>query len=489
MNKLIILSLSVLLLNSCADEFLAEAPFSTLAPENFYNNANDANAATLGIYHSLYTSEGLYRRFLWAFPESATDLFTGNPTAAANGREFADYIFNSESVNIKTIWTDCYECIKRCNSVIDNLERDVPVSDDLKLQFTGEAKFVRALIYYNLVQLFGDVPLIINEVTSLDNIKIQRTPSSQVWEQVYNDLNFAIGALPEKSDYDGVQKARATKGAARMLLAKAKMVNNNWSEALIQIDDIITSDEYSLEEDPRDIYKVANENGKESIFEAQFISGYTPKLGASFYAYFVPNSVFKGWGTFQSVDAKLAFYDKSSDRFKAFWTDTAVFTMPDGKQYNLGSTTRHYLYKFYDVYRPQGLEQKTFNDYEFNLRIFRYADVLLMKAECENEISGPIDAAISAINEVRFRAGETEFLVSDFSSKDDFRETIFIERYLELCGEGHRYYDLKRRGIDYFISNVSESKGFEIKDYQFFLPIPNVEVILSDGAIIQNPGW
>lgn len=487
MKRIILLATIITMLSSCADEFLKEKPYSTIAPETFYNNDQDAQAATLAIYNAIYMNAGLFRQFLGVFPESSSDLFIANPAAAIAGREMADFLYNSESTNVKSVWTDTYDCIKRANSVIDNLTRNVPVSADAKSKFTGEAKFCRALMYYYLVQLFGDVPLVTSEIKSLDNIDLPRTPASEVWAQIVTDLTGAISTLPEKSQYQGVHKARASKGAARILLAKAYMAQGQWPSALKQIDDIILSKEYALQPDIRTVFQVAYENGLESIFEAQYVTGLSPVAGSSFFAYFVSGTPLGGFQTFFVNEKMIAKYDKNSARYKAFFTGKGTYTGLDGKVINTGYQ-QYFMYKFYDIYRPTGILKTVFNDYEFNFRIFRYADVLLMKAECENEINGPNDAGLSAINAVRSRAGEAIILKVDAGSKDQFRETIFQERAMELIGEGQRWYDLKRLGTSTMIQKIKDAKGIDVQAYQLLWPIPKSELKISK-VLTQNPGW
>ncbi|MDP3915445.1 MAG: RagB/SusD family nutrient uptake outer membrane protein [Bacteroidota bacterium] len=487
MKKTILLAAIIVMLTSCADEFLKEKPYSTIAPETFYNNDQDAEAATLAIYNAIYMNAGLFRSIIAVFPESSSDLFIANPAASVAGREMADFLYNSESTNVKSAWTDTYDCIKRANSVIDNLMRNVPVSADAKSKLTGEAKFGRALMYYYLVQLFGDVPLVTSEVKSLDNIDLPRKPASEVWSQIVADLTDAISTLPEKSQYQGVHKARASKGAARILLAKVYMTLGKWPLALKQIDDIISSKEYALQPDIRTVFQVAYENGLESIFEAQYITGLSIKAGSSCFAYFVPGTPFSGFQTLFVNEKMIAKYDKNSVRYKAFFTDKGSYTGLDGKVIKTGYP-QYFLYKLYDVYRPAGILKSTFNDYEFNFRIFRYADVLLMKAECENEINGPNDAGLNALNAIRSRAGEAIIPLSSVGSKNQFRETIFLERAMELIGEGHRWYDLKRLGESTMIQKIKEAKGIDVQAYQLLWPIPNSELKISK-VLLQNPGW
>lgn len=493
MKKLTIIITLAILFFSCSNDFLKEEPYSLLSPDNFYNNDQEANAATLGVYNGLFVHEGLFQRYLGPSTESASDLFLANPTASLSGREISDYVFNSQSASISQIWSDAYICINRANSVIDNLSRDVPVSASAKTQYTGEAKFIRALVYYYLVQLFGDVPLTTTEIKSLDNANIPRTPADKVWSQIITDLNDAVSSLPKKSVYQGNDKARASKGAAKMLLAKVYMVNGQWQSALSNINEVIESKEYGLQPDIKTVFQVAYENGLESIFEAPYLQGNNPKLGSSFFKYYVPSKLFSGWTTF-FVNEKFITqtqFDPSSVRFKFYFNEKGTYTNPvTGVVTNMGYKDNYFLYKFYDVFRPKGIVKASMNDDEFNFRIFRYADLLLMKAECENEINGPNTAGLDAYNLVRVRAGEnTMTLVNALVvGKDSLREIIFNERGMELYGEGHRWFDLKRRGINYMLQKVTAAKSINVNEYQLLWPLPDDQIRIGN-ILTQNPGW
>lgn len=498
MKKIIIYIIIAVFSFSCSDAFLKETPYSTLAPENYFNNNEEANAATLGIYNAFYISIG-FRQFLIPLTESATDLFTSNILAGAGGRDLSDYLYNSQSSTLQSIWSSAYSVIGRANFVIDNMSRkDISVSDSAKLTFTGEAKFLRSLQYYYLVQLFGDVPLITSQTTSLDQIYVPRTSADQVWKQIISDLNNAVIALPEKSTYIGVNKSRASKGAARTLLAKVYMVRQDWQSALTQVNAIIDSKQYDLHPDIKTVFQVATENGLESIFEQQYVAGATPVLGSSSLMYFLPANVFTGWGTFFVSDSLINMYDKTSARYKTFFSGKGTFTDPTktgSKPQDLGYPNNYFLLKFYDFYRSAGIVKGVMNNYEFNVRIFRYADVLLMKAECENEINGPNDAGVSAIQKVRTRAGEPlVYTTSNVGNKDNFRELIYKERAMELCGEGHRWFDLKRRGTTYMLQKINAVKALNsppiptVGEYQLLMPIPDSERQLNN-LLTQNPGW
>lgn len=471
--------------SSCADKFLEEQPRSEVTSEFYYRNDGEALAAVYGIYEVVFFSSGLLRQDLYIRPEASSDLFTYKPGAAFNARSFPQYFVDSENPLLLDMWSSAYNAIGRCNSVIANLSKERPgISEDTKVKLIGEARFFRALMYYYLVQIWENVPLVVEEKTDIGELDVAQANPVEVWQQIVEDALAAVATLPEKSEYDNVQRARASKGAARMLLAKSYMAQGKWADADEQIDLIIASEEYGLEATIVDVFKVANENGLESILEGNYSEGFTPRRRNTSMDFWMPREGFTGNSTYSPNDYALAMYNPNSARYHYYFSGKGVMVSPYGEVVTTAEK-RVYLMKFYDFEHRGGFGQVN-TDNPFNNKVFRYADVLLMKAEVENERRGPTPIAHDLLNEIRSRAGEE--LVEGITDKDVFREIVFTERAMELIGENHRYFDLKRRGREYFLDKVRQSRPDEVRDHQFLWPIPEADLRVNP-LLEQNSGY
>jgi|GEM_PF-1985297 len=482
---IVLLLISSLCISSCANKFLEEQPRGEVTSEFYYRNDSEALAAVYGIYGMVFFYNGLLRQDMYLRPEASSDLFTYKPGAAFNARSFPQYFVDSENPLLLEMWSSAYDAIGRCNAVIGNLSKDHPgISEDIKAKLIGEALFFRALMNYYLVQIWGNVPLVVEEKTDLGELNVEQADPADVWQQIIEDAVAAVAALPEKSEYDNIQRARASKGAARLLLAKSYMALGNWNAADEQIDQIIGSAEYGLEATIVDVFKVANENGLESILEGNYSEGFTPRKHNPSMSFWLPREGFLGNSTYSPNDYALAMYNPNSARYKYYFSGKGVMVSPYGEAITT-IEKRVYLMKFYD-FEHRGGFAPTNNDNPFNNKVFRYADVLLMKAEVENELRGPTPVAHNMLNQIRGRAGEEP--VEGITDKGAFREIVFTERAMELIGENHRYFDLKRRGKEYFLDKVRQSRPDEIKDHQFLLPIPEADLRVNP-LLEQNPGY
>ncbi len=481
----ILFSLAFPFLSSCADKFLEERPRSEVTSEFYYRNDDEALAAVYGIYEVVFFSSGLLRLDMYVRPEASSDLFTYKPGAAFNARSFPQYFVDSENPLLLGMWSGAYDAIGRCNSVIANLSKDRPgIGEGTKAHLIGEARFFRALMYYYLVQLWGNVPLVVEEKTDIGALNVPQANPDDVWAQIIADAGAAVSALPEKSAYDNAQRARASKGTARVVLAKSYMAQAKWEEAEAQIDLIIASGEYGLEATVADVFKVAKENGLESIFEGNYSEGFTPRRRNTSMDFWMPTERFTGNSTYSPNDYALAMHDPNSARYKHYFSGKGVMVSPYGEVVTTAEK-RVYLMKFYDFEHRGGFGQVN-TDNPFNNKVFRYADVLLMKAEVENELRGATPIAHGLLNQIRRRAGEAP--IEGVTDKAAFRELVFAERAMELIGENHRYFDLKRRGKAYFLDKVRQSRPDEVRDHQFLWPIPEADLRVNP-MLEQNQGY
>ncbi len=380
---------------------------------------------------------------------------------------------DATSISVAEVWEGHYKGIQRANQAINRIKLFEDLDYELKIRLIGEAKFLRALFYFRLLQTYGGVP-IINETPDINSpieVLLRRASKVEVFEFIENDLIESINVLPEKSEYPDNQLGRATKGAAKALLAKVSMYQNKWETVLELTSEVIKSGEYNLTPNYEDIWKEIGENNQESIFEVQ-AKGELPSVGVDQYSLTQGARGEGGWGWGFNVPSEnlLNSYDPNDLRRDA----TIIFrgeTLYDGRFVPETVVNPMYNQKAYS---------SAFTDYQQtgkNIRILRYAEVLLMNAEAASQLGGDVSGPL---NQVRNRAGlESIINPSQFD--------VWNERRWELAFEHDRYFDLVRQGR---AETVLQSLGipFVAGKHELF-PIPNVQIDLSEGILQQNPGW
>lgn len=476
------------LLYGCSTE-LDVAPKGYLTSSTFYKNETDAKAALVGAYSVL---QEVYRN---------EHILTPNEICADNGIPFltggADriaiwrYTHNTANTYPGQIWSSAYKGIQYCNVLIDRLP-GIQMDEQQKRVFTAEAKFLRALHYFNLVRFFGAVPLVKNETTSLDGVEIARSSETEVYQFIEEDLTEAAANLP--MHHAGSETGRVTAPAAIGLLAKVYLTRAGntpnspfWAQAAAKAKEVIDLQHYDLWENYADVFALSNRGGKESIFEVlfltdvlgnQFTTGYAPR-GAPI----VPSN---GFGIFRVTKSLFDSYS-DEDKRKPVTFLTSYVHPTTGETIHLAvdnpdPTVAVSFWKLADPTVRVGLNGGTSWPY------MRYAEILLIYAEALNEANnGPTPGAYEALNKVRRRAGLSDLHGLD---KAAFTEAILLERRLELCFEGHRWFDLVRR--DQLIEKVKAENSFErnapIQEHHKRFPIPFRE-IEANRQLEQNPGY
>lgn len=380
--------------------------------------------------------------------------------------------FDATTISFDEIWQAHYACIQRANQSINRLEA-FDIDPTLKSRLIGEAKFLRALIYFRLVETFGGVPLIADVPDlSVDPAQLlSRATKEDTYAFIETDLNEAITSLPEKSEYPSSELGRATTGAAKALLAKVSTYQNKWQEVLSLTNEIIASGEYGLTPNYEDIWKEIGENNTESIFEIQG-RGETPTAGIQGYSVTQGARGEGGWGWgFNTPSQDLAdSYEAGDLRRDA----TIIFrgeTLFDGRLVPNTVVNPMYNQKAYSSAFSDAWETGK------NIRILRYAEVLLMNAEAALATGG--DAA-TPLNQVRNRAG-----LGNAATVDQM--TIWEERRHELAFEHDRYFDLVRQGRAGEVLRAL-GKPFEDGKHEVF-PIPQEQINKSGGLLEQNSGY
>lgn len=454
---------------SCDDE-LDIVPITEKAANNFFSNEQEIESAIIGAYAQLQNN-GLYGLDLIGVGEiPAEDTF--EEIAANDGGRFGqldDFSTNPGNDLVGDIWRESYEGIQRVNVVLNRIGDIEYENASLKTNRIGEMKFVRALLYFNLVRLYGDVPLVLEETASpFDFFGQGRTSASEVFTQIQTDLSESIQELPaEKSP------GRPAEGAARALLADVQLTQGNLSDALTNLEAVVNSGIYSLMPSTAEIFGEANEGNDEILFEVQFASGFNADgsdEGSS------AGSQFRPSGTTANAKGHNLPTQAFIDSFEIGDTRLNDYVMVDT------DANPFYFLTKYEVSSTGA------DDGGSDHLIIRFADVVLKYAEALNE-NGQTAEAITQLNRIRTRAGLAETAAS---TQADVRAAIRQERRFELVGEGKRWFDLKRYGtaievMNAFFSSIGTTTN--INENNLVLPIPQSQIDTDPDFIVQNPGY
>lgn len=478
MNKRYITGLLLLTMGTaCKKQFLELAPPSNANSLSYYKSAQDIELAVNAAYATMML-DGQYRYAYWELAETRSDN-SMNWDGAGNfpDAEIDQFKETSSNALITAAWVDTYHGILLCNVVLDRIGA-VPMDETLRARYIGEARFLRALMYFNLVRIYGDVPLVVSETKSVsEGYNQPRVAVSAVYDQIIADLTLAEQNLPVS--YSGANIGRATRGAAKGLLGKVYLTKKDFASAQAKLKEVMDLNTYTLLPNYADLWKTANANNAESLFEVQFKKGGFG-TGSNYYLQFAPRNsgtVITGLGFAQGRNIP------TTDMSKAYETGDLRKNISMAESYTANGTVVNdkYTLKFRDVPYVDG-------DADNHWPVLRYADVLLMYAEAINEKnSGPSPEAYKAINDVRARAGLSA--LSAGLGHDAFALAMEHERQVELAFEGHRWFDLVRTGRALTVMNNHFAGSITVKPFQLLYPIPQSQVSINPDGIKQNPGY
>jgi starch-binding outer membrane protein, SusD/RagB family len=433
-----LLLIPVLVLTSCQNFLDIESP-TNIPVSTYYNTEADISAALTGAYGTLRARYSNY----WAFTELPSDNTQTTGISDGTWGDFDKLSWRPDNANTTTIWREHYLTIASCNIVLDRIKLITFADEALKNRYAAEARFIRALMYFNLVRFFGNVPIVLEEITDEAQVSSfpQNTPE-QVYTQIELDLADAIKYLP--LSYPSVDVGRATKGAARSLLGKVYLQQRKWLPAADTLRRVILSGEYTLfpaanAADYTNLFSIANENGREIVFSIQYRrSAATEGEGSNFFVQFLPRNA-----GINDVGTTSEFNLGTADLFNSFEANDrrkAVAIVSAGS----GNAIRYYTNKFRFV-STGGSLPPPLNEGENNWPLIRYSDVLLMYAEALNSNSYVAGGdAFKYLNDVRARAGLPLKTSINTPDQPSFQLAIERERRSELCFEGHRWHDLIR---------------------------------------------
>lgn len=471
--KKIWICLAGLTLGSCSS-LLEEVPADTLVSSIFFRTQSDALAGMNAVYGRL--NKGLYNRNFYLYTDEFTDDgMAGIGVNNAFIRAIDNFTHAPVNDRIDLAWSEHYDGINRANEVIEKVPA-INMDAQLRTRIVGEAKFVRALLYFNLVRLFGNVPLVLSPTASAAGLDVEQAPAETVYAQIKKDLTEAEAALP--LTYSAADVGRATKGAASGLLARMYLTRKEWNLAAQKCKEVIDSKVYDLWDDYAKIFQVGTENQKDAIFSVQYASGISN--GNTMMILSMPRGKVPGL-TGNEADVP------TDDLVKAYETGDRRKEVTIRNSLDVGGKTYTFTNCFFKYYDPASFGAS--NDSGINYPILRYSDILLMYAEVLNEQNGPTAEAYAFVNQVRARArnGKTGVLPNLTGlTKDTFRDAILKERRVEFAFEGIRWFDLIRTGK---MVEVMKAHGkTAVQPFHVLLPIPQREID-TNKKLKQNPGY
>ncbi|CAN5509276.1 RagB/SusD family nutrient uptake outer membrane protein [soil metagenome] len=508
--RFLILPALVHLTTGC-DKMLSPDPVGVQTVDVTFTDFAGTVSAVNGVYN-LLSGGDLYRGNLnlLSIDYASDDVINTSKTAASSYSPLDYFELPADNGLTFGLWNDFYRIIYRANVITNRVpglsfpiaQSRNPAGGLYTDQFVGEAKFMRAFAYFNLVRLFGDVPLRITEIKSPTEVNIARSPATQVYDQVIDDLNDAVAKLPPVYSGSGTgnEKGRPTRWAALTMLADVYLTQKNYTEAKAAAAQVIAQSGLSLNAKYADNFaaKGGAENGSESLFEVQFSNGGSSSGTTPFgnpYAYIMGPVTESNGGA-----VSLAAYRP---------TDNDDVTNEPGfkggliQEYETGDVRRDV--NFTPGRNGAGLQNWLTSKHhvpntgaagQANFPVYRLAEVLLLYAEATNE-AGLLDAqGLEYINRLRRRAfglplttpTTARDLVSGLTQAQ-YRDLIRSERRKELALENHRWFDLLRYGFDYAntVLKVNQKRDAFTKD-KFLLPVAKIELI-NNPLLIQNPGY
>lgn len=468
---------------SCSG-FLEQNPQTDLSENDFYKTADDITSAVNGVYSTLQEGD-IYGNW-YVFGEIPSDNTRNQLSGSVTSQnEFDQFYIDTQNSYISSFWSAAYKAINRANTVLGRID-NIEIDPDLASRYKLECKFIRALMYFNLVRVYGDVPLVLKEISIEESYDILREPTENVYNQIISDLQEAQG-LPVS--YSTEEDGRATQGAAKALLGKVYMTLHRYAEAESILGEVINSGRYSLLENTsgslnidgyKNVFSPVNHNSAEGIFEIQFLKGGYGE-GSNYANTFAPENSgtnvvalgSTGGNNIPEMDIYNAY--EEGDLRRDFSMSLGYY---DSRKNNEWVESR-YVCKYMDVPYQDG-------DASNNYPVLRYADVILMYAEALNQ-NGKTAEACQYLNMTRrrgfgYQTTETTPVDLYTTDKNEFELLVEQERRVELAFENHRWFDLVRTGR---AVEVMRSKGFSLNESNLICPIPQKQIDVNP-KLTQN---
>jgi starch-binding outer membrane protein, SusD/RagB family len=508
-----VLSLAFVLSLVGCDSFLDHTPPVNRVEDNFFQTQRDAEQALFAAYEVLTFSHGRANDGFHPFDVISNmlsdDAYAGG---SGSGDQPALVEFNAHNIAVTNgkalgLWSDRYTGIYRTNLLLSHIDRITFDSEEMRNIIEAEARFLRAMFYFDLVRLFGNIPLFTRPLVATD-IRMEQSDPGDVYNFLVTELLEIIPHMRE--NVPPAQAGRASKWAAKALLGRVYLYHRDYAQPVFgleslpvsqaqvvgHLEDIINLSSHQLVSDFSALWGRGGNNNIESVFSVQHItttfgdwgflngsignwaSTMTGLRGVGFHPVYAT-----GW-SFQPVTVDLAnSFDPATD---SRYLPSILDPVAEGVGHNAGAMFQWQGYAFKKFY-PRRPDTPQFNlefNWPYNRPVFRFADVLLMAAELS------AGAAQTYFDQVRMRAYGDNFVQIPVT-----RENIFQERRLEFAGEGHRYWDLLRMGLNTAQQKINAQAQDPVIPIDFrierlgLLPIPQSEINLSDQTLRQNPGY
>ncbi|QDH79755.1 RagB/SusD family nutrient uptake outer membrane protein [Echinicola soli] len=496
--------IGVLFVLSACEGFLDRSPTDQLSSNLFWQSQTDFENALTAIYGSMQVD-------MYTYGAPNKDVLTDNGYGQHNyygsNAIVQGNIFPSSGGYISSIYSTAYSGIARINIFLNQLQsyEGEDISDEMKSRYEGEAKFVRGYFYFELYQAYGEVP-VVTEPLDLENQSQPKVSMEQVFAQVRDDLTDAIGML-EEIPY-GNSGGHAVKSSAEALLLRTLMYeayqeNGAANSAIMEEAKLLAQSlmegDYRLVEDVESVFRTGSQEGNEEIiFSVKFLAPDNATPMDQWYGDWLVVSPLQNlvndfeymdglpYGESPMTDPDDPYENRDPRLAQTIFVDYVDWG--DGNEHRPSNNrpTGFGLKKFLSPdLIPYGYSTRSEQDWV----LLRYADVLLMYAELENELSGPNAAVYNAINAIRERSEMPD--IPSGLSQDAMRERIRHERRVELAFEGLRYYDLKRwRVAEEELNSVDDGViPYHFEDRFYLWPLPQSEIDKSNGVLVQNPDY
>ncbi|WP_449387039.1 RagB/SusD family nutrient uptake outer membrane protein [Chryseobacterium lineare] len=472
MKKIFLSAILFSLIVSCKDDYLDTERVGATDASSFFKTQEDAMQATNAIYAALRSWENSAFPSQFVFGVPADDVEKGsNPGDASFINAYDQFTYTASDSGVEGYWIGQWQFVNRCNQVITNVP-NINMDATLKNRLVAEAKMLRAYFYFNLVRIYGGVPIFDGVQT---NYNIPRNSIDEVYNFIISDLTSAAAILPQS--YSASDLGRMTKGGALGLLSKVYLYKKDWQKAYDTSNQVIAMG-YNLDPDFNRLFRPAGEFGSESVIEVNCQC--STDFGGSQYAEVQGVRNQFGWGFFTPTTALESAFE-SGDIRKELTILREGETTIEGDLIHKGDPQAGDMWN-QKVYVPKALNNNACGYGSIqNIRILRFAEILLINAEAANELGNTATAIIN-LNKVRTRAG---LAGTTATTQTALRSAIWHERRVELALEGDRFVDLVRTGQ---ATTVLAPYGFKAGKNEVF-PIPLNSINQSSGVLTQNPGY
>lgn len=490
--KYLLLYIIFFLSLSCSENFLDLAPISGRSVDGFYKDESELQQALIGVYDGLQSTQT--PTFSMLLKEQRSD----NSFQQSLSYSFHDILHFAETADntqLYPAWSSLYKAIYRCNIFLSKIDGVTFEIDEIKQQVKGEAKAVRALMYFDLVRYFGGVPIVISPVTIDESFELKRSSVDDVYQQIITDLQDASSSLP--GSYSGNEVGRIDRFAAKALLGRVYLTRSGyplntgeWDKARDLFKEVMESGKYEFYEEYSDIFDEGNDNGKQSVWAVQYNANVLGE-GNPIPTNQAPNNIDRNDPELgissggsplspQVSEDLIESYEPGDKRLD--YTIQFSWLQNDGRLIEDNPFSRKF------AYGTSGAQ----NTWNINWPVIRYTDVLLMYAETLNEIGySPDGEAFEIINRVRTRAGLNPITSADVPDQASFRDWLIGERRVEFAFEHLRWFDLVRtdRALPVMQNLLGQyGLGANVNRDRYIYPIPS-RVIQTNPLITQNPGY